>query len=628
MHNLVKLPCSDRETVSIEMGIIKRLDNELIKRIAAGEVIERPSSVVKELLENAIDAGANRINIELSNGGLTAIKVTDNGIGISSDDVPLLIDRHVTSKISNLDDLEMVGTLGFRGEALYSIASVARFILRTRHRGEDAGSELSFVDGSKHIRTIPHPIGTSVEAGSLFYNTPARRKFLKTSSSEYARCAEVVMRYALAYTQIAFELIHDGRLNLQTTGGGAQDVLLAIFGRSEAVHFIPVHFRDQTVGITGQISDPALTRTTRKDQTFTINGRVVYDIALNLALERAYSKLISEGKKPLCMLDISIDPGSVDVNVHPHKREVRLAAPRAVYDAIQRACIEALHREIGGSFAAESMGALPEEQPVTPFALAEENDPGEQMETTSFISFKPKQKTSMTMEEILDELEKKHRAERVSQEKLPMTFARTHIRDEERASPQVFTVAVKAGEMMQVNDTYLIINRGDFVFVADQHNLHETILYREMKNAGEKGIVSQKLLFPLTVEFTPEISAIISEKSGFLGRMGYELEDFGGGTFLVRALPHFLSLDNPKEHLLELFDEVCDVRGDEFYEKFIIYAACHAAIKAGKRLSPDEMRTLALHITGNRGFNCPHGRPAVVVLDDEWFARIFKRPVR
>jgi DNA mismatch repair protein MutL len=609
------------------MGIIKRLDSELIKRIAAGEVIERPSSIVKELLENAIDAGANRINIELSNGGLTSIKVTDNGIGISSDDVPLLIDRHVTSKISNLDDLEMVGTLGFRGEALYSIASVARFILRTRHRGEDAGSELTFVDGGKHIRTIPHPIGTSIEAGSIFYNTPARRKFLKTSSSEYARCAEVVMRYALAYPQIAFELIHDGRLNLQTNGGGPQDVLLAIFGKSEAVHFALVHFRDQTVGITGQISDPSLTRTTRKDQTFTINGRVVYDIALNLALERAYSKLISEGKRPLCILDISIDPGSVDVNVHPHKREVRLAAPRAVYDAIQRACAEALHREIGGYFAAEGLAAL--EQPNAPFPLAaEEPDDVAPQESTSFIGFKPKQKTSMTMEELLDELERQRRGEHVSQEKLPMTFARTPVREEEWTPSQAFPVAPKAGEMMQVNDTYIIINRGDIIFIADQHNLHETILYREMKNAGEKGVISQKLLFPITVEFTPEISAVIAEQSDFLARMGYELEDFGGGTFLVRALPHFLNLDNPKEHLLDLFDEVSDVKGDEFYERFVIGTACRAAIKAGKRLSVDEMRTLALHITGTRGFNCPHGRPAVIVLDDEWFAKMFKRPMR
>jgi DNA mismatch repair protein MutL len=612
------------------MGIIKKLDPELIKRIAAGEVIERPSSIVKELLENAIDAGANRITVELSSGGLTSIKVTDNGIGIASDDVPLLIDRHVTSKIHDIDDLEMVGTLGFRGEALYSIASVARFTLRTRHRGEDAGTELSFVDGEKRTRTIPHPVGTSVEATSIFYNTPARRKFLKTASSEYARCAEVVTRYALAYPQVAFELTHDGRLNLQTTGGGVQDVLLAVFGKSEAVHFIPVHFRDQRVGITGQISDPSLTRTTRKDQTFTINGRVVFDIALNLAFERAYSKLIAEGKRPLCILDVTIDPASVDVNVHPHKREVRLSAPRAVYDAIQRACNEALHREIGDLHIPDDELPQGVQEPVTTSTTTslKEYEGVDVGESTSFVAFKPKQKSPVTMEQLLDELESKRKAERVQREAIPIAFDEPIEPEKQKDVTPDIPPPTRVRDIMQVNNTYLIINRGDMVFIADQHNLHETILYREMKNAGDKGVVSQKLLFPVTVEFTPEVSAIINEKADFLNRMGYELEDFGGGTYIIRALPHFLPPEDPKEHLLDLFDEVGDVKGDDFDEKFIIGASCRAAIKAGKRLTPEEMRSLASNIIGPRGFNCPHGRPAVIALDGEWFARTFKRPIR
>ncbi len=614
------------------MGIIHKLDREIIKRIAAGEVIERPSSIVKETVENAIDAGASRIVVELSNGGLTSIKITDNGIGIVAEDVPLLMDRHVTSKINEIDDLDNVGTLGFRGEALYSIASVTQFTLRTRAKMEDAGTELSFVDGRKEIKPIAHPVGTSIEANSLFYNTPARRKFLKSSSAEYARCAEVVTRFALAYPHIAFELIHDKRMNLQATGAGVQDVLLAVFGKDDARHFIPVTFRDQRVGIRGQISDPELTRTTRKDQTFTINGRVIFDIALNLALERAFAHIIQPGKKPLCVLDISIDPTSVDVNVHPHKREVRLAAPRAVYDAIQRSCTGALKRELGDLSAVEPGEESSDGSSAyqTPVAEVPGDFIGDEVgEKTRFISFKPKTKHPGTLEDILDEISSKRKSEPATQQQLPAEMPSQEAGKDETPSPtHTLPPMARDGEIIQYLDTYLIFNNGGVIYVADQHNLHETILYREMKNAGEKPAVSQKLLFPVTVEFTPEISALITGKQDFLKTLGYDFEDFGGGTFLVRALPNFLSTADPKQHLLQLFDEVGGLKGDEFEERFIIGAACQAAVKAGTRLSPEEMRGLAAYLIGKRGFNCPHGRPAVVVLDNEWFSRTFKRPLR
>ena len=614
------------------MGVIHKLDSEIIKRIAAGEVIERPSSIVKETLENAIDAGAARITLELSNGGLTLIKITDSGIGIAAEDVPLLMERHVTSKIIGMDDLENVGTLGFRGEALYSIASVSQFTLRTRSRGEDVGTELKFIDGERGIRPIAHPVGTSIEAKSIFHSTPARRKFLKSSSAEYARCAEVVTRYALAYPHIAFELIHDGRLNLQTTGGGVQDVLLAVFGKDEARHFVTVTFRDQTVGIRGQISDIELTRSTRKDQTFTINGRVIFDIALNLALERAYAHRIQPGKKPLCILDISIDPTSVDVNVHPHKREVRLAAPRAVYDGIQRSCSMALKREIGDITAPDEQAHMGRSEPIDiPAAGTPGVTVGDELgETTQFISFKPKTKYPGTLEEILDDISDKKDVKHDSQQQLQIDDPFEDIAADKPAR-DISTIVppiVREGEIIQYLNTYIIFNNGGSIYVADQHNLHETILYRSMKNSGRDGAVSQKLLFPITVEFTPEISALIAEKHNFLKSLGYDFEEFGGGTFIIRALPGFISFDDTKRHLLELFDEIGDLKGDEFEERFMIGSSCRAAVKAGTRLSTEELHGLTSHLTGKRGFNCPHGRPAVIVLDEEWFSRSFKRPIR
>ncbi len=616
------------------MGIIRKLDSETIKRIAAGEVIDRPSSVVKELVENAIDAGAMRITVELSNGGLTGIKITDNGIGIAAEDVPLLMDRHVTSKIHDIDDLDNVGTLGFRGEALYSIATVTQFELRTRHRGEDAGTSLRFVNGEREIKPVAHPVGTSIEANSIFHNTPARRKFLKSSSAEYARCAEVVTRFALAYPHIAVELIHDGRLNLQTSGAGIQDVLLSVFGKNEARHFIPVVFRDQQVGIKGQISDTELNRTTRKDQNFTINGRIIFDIGLSLALERAFERRIQPGRKPLCILDVSIDPATVDVNVHPHKREVRLSAPRAVYDGVQRACTEALRREVGDVPTGDNFEpgeGSPHIEDSTPIGAVGQFEGDNTGETTSFVSYQPKRKYPGTLEEILDEISHDRRTPSSGQQYLP-----TEIRTSREASVETIHVAgedaqtasVGLGDAIQAYNTYIILKKDGLVYIADQHNLHETIIYREFRNAADKGAASQKLLFVLTVEFTPEAGEIIRENGRFLSRMGYELEDFGGGTFIVRALPHFIGHADIKRHLLELFDEVGELKGDKFEEKFMVSASCKAAVKAGTSLSREEISALAGHLGGRRGFNCPHGRPAVVVLDEEWFAHTFKRPIR
>ena len=494
------------------MGIIKKLDPELVMRIAAGEVIERPASIVKELIENSIDAGANRINMELSNGGLTHIKITDNGIGISSEDVPLLLDRHVTSKIHDFVDLENVGTLGFRGEALYSIASVSKFILSSRNRGEEAGSELSYIDRTKKIRTIAHPVGTSIEADGIFYNTPARRKFLKSSSSEYARCAEIVTKFSLAYPLIAFELTHAGRLNLQTTGGGIQDALLAVFGKTDARNFIPISTRDQRVGIRGQIADPGLVRSTRKDQTFTINGRIIYDIAMNLALERAFSRLIAEGKKPLCVIDVTIDPGSIDVNVHPHKREVRLAAPRAAYDAIQRACSEALKRELSGFQAAqpqtEPLADEIENQPIPGAKSSISDDPH------GFVTFEKRDSDRKNLGELLGEVEMRGRGQFTKgiQGTPELTVHRTV---DPGGVPDVLEdlLDIEEGDIIQFLDTYLILNRGDILYLIDQHNLHETLLYREMKGLDNRTTVSQKLLFPVPIEFTPEIRSVIEEKS-------------------------------------------------------------------------------------------------------------------
>lgn len=580
---------------------IQVLPENLVKRIAAGEVIERPVSVVKEMLENSIDAQADRIEIQIEDGGISSITIIDNGTGILKDDISKLLHRHSTSKIVNEDDLYNISTLGFRGEALYSIASVTRLRIKTRHKDESEGTELISEDGNISIKTVSSPIGTTIEASGLFHNTPARRKFLKSASSEYQRIAEVVSKYVLAYPHISFELSHNGRTTLKSLGGSPQDPLIALWGAKAASQMLPVDLRAGDVRITGFVSSPELSRSSRKDITIFVNGRLVKDPTISVAVERAYQNILPPGRFPVAILKIQMPPSDVDVNVHPNKREVRLAKPQDIFRdigvAIERAL--AMHRPLKSPDNSSSAYDEPRERNL-PYDF------------------------------------NKPRSHRLPDGELPAEVIFTDLESGE-AQPmfkgEIASRGIRAGDVIELLNTYIIFEDDEHLAIVDFHNLHERIIYEEMEAAeksSDQAVLSQRLMFPESFTLPPDLAQMLESESDFINRMGFEVEPFGSGAFILRAVPHFLKDPQASDTLLDILNEVNQEIGPtknaaEFIRNFKITAACKAAIKAGTRLKQEEIEFILRHVHDARYMTCPHGRPTIIKLDREFFDRQFKR---
>jgi DNA mismatch repair protein MutL len=617
--------------------VIRQLSSDVVRLIAAGEVIERPHSVVKELVENSLDAGANQIEIRLVNGGLVSIAVRDNGSGIPADEVPLLLQRHTTSKIESEIDLGEIRSLGFRGEALYSVAAVSEFVLSTRSNDEEIGSRLTSDSSGRKIEQIPWPGGTQVESIDLFGRVPARRKFLRGSSAEYARVAELISAYSLAYPDVSFKVVHDRRETLRTPGSGKLvDALLAVYGSDITRRMFAVSYSDGSVRISGATSEPAVNRARRTDQIFFVNGRLIKDPSINASFERAYDPLLPPGRHPIAILKIECDPGEVDVNVHPHKREVRFANPGNVLGGVNRAVKEAISQ--GRALDGLSGGARsePVEAPVI------DSETGEVLPRVHDM---PPPDRSLPYEPVWTLREKKHR-------EMPDTWPRLPesppgLEPEGRCTGSEPHVYLSFDELNLEEDldpatstltfanTYLIYNQGKQVFLIDQHNLHERILYERFSAQGEfRSATSQTLLFPLQVRLTPALAALVVEFQPDLESLGFEIEEFseslgGSQAFVLRAVPTELADSDPVSAFTDCLerasqDEEAKLPGG-FKRAFLINLACKSAIKAGHPLTDQEVEFLVGHV-GNTAFHtCPHGRPAVIKLDEEWFRRVFKR---
>jgi DNA mismatch repair protein MutL len=585
---------------------IQILPESLVKRIAAGEVIERPLSVVKELLENSIDAGSSRIEIKLEEGGIESITVIDNGSGIPKDDIPKLLHRHSTSKIVTEDDLYTISTLGFRGEALYSIASVTKLRIRTRHHDDTEGTELVSEDGRIEIHTISAPIGTTIESTGLFYNTPARRKFLKSPSSEYQKIAEVVTRYVLAYPSISFELLHNGKSVLKSLGGSPQDPLIALWGAKVASQMLPVDFRAGEIRITGFISSPALSRTNRKDITIFVNGRLVRDSTIAASIERAYHGNLPPGRFPIAILKIELPSTEVDVNVHPNKKEVRLADPGAIFKDVQVAIDRALaltrplKSPTGGTIIPETGEVIRGGGQGASQGGYHQSWHGSARELPAEVFFPGMEQESQT---------------------------------EPLFSGEIVPRTIRRGDVIEFLDTYLAFEDGGELAIVDFHNLHERILFEEMQDAERSSgasVLSQKLMFPESFTLPPHLAQIVEEESEFLNRMGFEIEPFGSGAFILRGVPHFLKDAQAADAVLDILTEVNREIGashspGDFTRHFKATAACKAAVKAGARLKPEEIDFIIRHAKDSRYLTCPHGRPTLIKLDREFFDRRFKR---
>jgi len=574
---------------------IKVLPPELAIKIAAGEVVERPASVVKELLENSIDAGASQIIVEIKSGGVELVRVTDDGNGIDASEVELAFERHATSKLDTVEQLEAVATLGFRGEALPSIAAVSRLTMTTRPQQAQAGRHVELRWG-REVRsgTQGCPPGTSVEVSDLFGNMPARRKFLKTTSTETSRVQELVARYALAFPTIRFQLIVDGRSTLATPGNGRpRETLLALYGAEVAEAMLEVSGEDPETGyrVEGFASPPSLHRANRTYMTLFVNRRWINSRMLSYAIEEAYHGLLPDRRYPLAALNLDIPYAEVDVNSHPSKREVRFHREGKVFSTLQRAVRAALVADSPVPQIFPPTGRPPGLAPPWPAS------PGS---TERMGSFYPRG------------------AFTGQQQDYPAPPG--------AAVPRQDLPALKV--VGQVKLTYIVAEGPEGMFLVDQHAAHERVLFDQIRRrASERTAQSQPLLEPVTVELTAGQAGVFKSNAEFLASYGFDVESFGENAYLLRSVPSVLTGQDPAQSLVNVLDMVA-FEGLLRQQEDVLAAsiACHSAIRAGKSLTEAEMGALLEQLeASDNPHTCPHGRPTMLHFSSYQMDREFGR---
>ncbi len=567
---------------------IQILPEDLINKIAAGEVVERPASVVKELIENSIDAAATRITVDIQSAGRKLIRVSDNGQGMTKDELSLATQRHSTSKISKLDDLFNIQTLGFRGEALPSIASVSKLEVRSRVKGEeagmDAGSQLK-VEGGKlgRVEDTGCPVGTTVSVKDIFFNTPARKKFLKSPTTEMGHIGNIVSKYAMSFPKIAFELISDGKPLLSSPGSGKlEDAVMAVYGVDLLKELTEAELNFNHGKVHGLISRPTLSRIDKTYENFYVNGRYVRNFLLNRALEEAYRTLIPSNRYPVAILFIDIDPKQIDVNVHPTKREIKFLKTQEVMDAVRESVTMALQGVQG---------------PMSNVASAKDLgrwtvDVGQDKE------WKPE------MADVLFPAERQEIELEVS-----------------AVQPLI--------PIYQYKDTYIICTDGEELVLLDQHAAHERILYDQLSRQSSVA-GRQSLLIPETLELNPKEAALLQENIEYLRGLGFDLEEFGNNSYILRSVPAVATKASPKQLLADIISEIQNlgksVQLEIKQESIRKLIACHSAIKAGDKLTTQEMNQLIKDLyTTQNPLTCPHGRPTMIRFGEEELKKRFGR---
>ena len=628
------------------MPEIQVLSTHVADLIAAGEVVERPASVVKELTENAVDAGASVVTVEIQNGGMGLIRVTDDGKGIAPDEVETAFLRHATSKIRTEYDLDAIGTLGFRGEALAAIASVSRMEALTRRDADGLGCAITLEGGVVVDKEEAGcPAGTTMMVRDLFYNTPARLKFMKKDSAEGAACLAVVQKQALAHPEVSFRFLRDGRQELLTPGDGElRSALYAVLGRDMALGYTPVEGSGEDMKVSGFVSLPTCCRGNRGYQFFFVNGRSVKSAALTAAVEQAYANQKMVGKFPGCVLHLTIRLNAVDVNVHPTKQEVKFGAERQVFSAVYYAVLAALGADksrpaatVGAAATprtevfqqtslplhdftapkrADAVGAAPGRPgPVPAAALKEE---GEEGRCGGALPHKdapprteiPTQKETATKTGLMREQKKEEKATPAMEREIPAVGPETPWR--------------VAGELFH---TYIIVEQGDKALLIDKHAAHERMNFDRMR-AEDYTPMSQMLLTPVVFTPTPEEHALLLENGVELDRVGFGIEDFGGGSLVVRRVPDYVDVADVEASLTEIAGRLTltgstGVR--ERRDEILHTVACKAAIKGGWKNAPEELERVARAVMSGEVKYCPHGRPAAIELSRTELEKQFKR---
>ena len=598
------------------MSKIKILPEILSNKIAAGEVVERPASIVKELVENALDANSSRIMIEVKNGGRSLIRVSDNGVGMSRDDAMLSLERYATSKIFTDGDLFAINTLGFRGEALPSIAAVAKFCLVTRDETSASGTEIIVHGGTiKKVSEIGAPQGTMVTAEGLFFNMPARRKFLKTVTTEMGHIVDAITKIALGWPDVQFRLTHnEKRVKNWPATGDPVDRILDVLGIDIKNDLCKIEFSADDLSITGWISSNRNTRRTSRGIYIYVNGRVVSDRIIQHALFEGYSGRLVKGQFPLAVLFIHVPYDQVDVNVHPAKHEVRFAQQKNVHEAVRKAVAKALqYADQAGWNAPGIRSNLPSmEQPgiFEPMADFEifkkqrKEAPSREMET--FASLPPA----------------------CSLNKDP-SLARTTVQTPLWEKKRFGDLRV----IGQFRDMYILCESGDGLILIDQHAAHERVLFEQFKKRFKDARkTSQKLLIPETIDLGYREAKILERLIPNLFDLGLEIAPFGGDTFVVKAVPLLLKNKEIKPLVIEIVEKIAQI-GFSFgmervFDQCLELMACHGAIRANQRLSDKEIRELLVQLdTCDQPSNCPHGRPTWIRWSLKDLEKLFKRIV-
>lgn len=623
---------------------IRVLDGDVADKIAAGEVIERPASVVKELVENAIDAGARSIRIDVREAGKESIRVTDDGIGIDAEQAPLAFLRHATSKIKSATDLTTIRTLGFRGEALPSIASVARVTMITRAQGSEEAVKVTAISGEIHSEAWHAPQGTQIEVNDLFYNTPARYKFLKSDTAERRAIAEYVTSIALAHPEIAFRLVVEGKELIATSGTGhLKDTIGAVLGRQIVNQLVSVEARSPWGDVSGYVGKPEIAKGNRNAMFIFINGRWIQNRMLYSAVEKGFESLLAFRRYPVSVLHVHMDPTLVDVNVHPAKTEVRFKDDREVFRLLMHAVRAGLTRsDLTVDLSSSEVAVTREVATTLPHAFAPD-DRGEVISaaqpTGSTPDAPPSRAASSRVPNSNADLVPPRYQSRLKWGRHTDSFVPPRASSvSEAPTPQVTWNTASAEDpreilrhchiMGQLANTYLVVATEAGLWLIDQHIAHERILYEQfLGKLGREQVVTQELLTPIQVTLSPTQTATYMEGKEHLEAAGFYMEPFGGNDFLLRSVPATLRHD-PAEVIIEILEEssASTDAATTLHERMAASFACRAAVKAGDPLRPEESKRLlgALADTENP-FACPHGRPIIVQVKLEEIARRFGR---
>ena len=625
------------------MPQIIQLSAHVANLIAAGEVVERPASVAKELLENAIDAGATQVTIEIRNGGMTFLRVTDNGCGMAPQDARTAFLRHATSKLRTAEDLAAINTMGFRGEALAAIASVSRIDLMTKPTGAVSGTSLQLEAGNITEETeVGCPEGTTIIVRDLFFNTPARMKFMKADTVEGGKIAAAVQQQALAHPEVAFRFLRDGKEVLSTPGNGELEAAVyCVYGRDSG-KMVKVDSRWDSYTLSGFVSKPTDSRPSRNLQTFFVNDRPVKSRLLIAALEEAYRNQMMVGKFPACVLHLHLPASMVDVNVHPAKTEVKFLNEKAVFDCVHYGVLGALNKTPDRPQMQFKPTPTPAEKPAATATPAKQENffrtmtAQEYKAFTSAVSSAPQPKKEAAIATAAATLRENVILPKVSApvpQPEPQTIIITPSPVKPAPEPMEQTVIDMPKEapwrlVGELYHTYVIVEQGDDAFLIDKHAAHERILFEKLK-ANQEAISSQALLTPVPCQLSADSAAILIENRQLLLELGFEIDEFGDNTVLLRQIPMDLSTEDAKDTLETLAEDLANGRREKrtnVRDEVLHTVACKAAIKAGWHTDEKELLALTRQVMEREDLKyCPHGRPICISLSKKQLEKQFKR---